>query len=105
MSGERGEAHRDRLAVADVGEHLIEDRQRGERGRGAQPGLVQERSQPERLQRHCLPTGVRAAQDDSAQPAELQVDRHGGRAVEERMPRSHEPHLLADLDRRAAEAG
>ena len=76
MPGERREAHLDRLPVADVGEHLVEHRQRRRLGRHAQPGLVQQRGEPERLQRDRLAARVRPADHERAQRAEVEVDRH-----------------------------
>jgi hypothetical protein len=78
VPGEGREAHLDRLLVADVGKHLVEHGESRLRGRRAQPGLVEERSQPERLQRNGLAAGVRPADHQRAQRAEVEVDRHGG---------------------------
>ena len=63
-----------------VGEHVVEDRQRRLRGGRPQPRLVQQRGDPERLQRDRLAAGVRAADDERAQAAEVEVDRHRRRA-------------------------
>ena len=104
VAGEGREAHLDRLPVADVREHLVEDRQRGRVRRRAQPGLVQQRGEAERLQGDGLAAGVRAADHERAQAAEVEVDRHGGLGVEQRMARADQPHLVRDLDGRAAPA-
>ena len=74
------------------------------RGRRAQAGLVEQRREAERLQRDGLAAGVRPADDERAQRAEVEVDRHRRRRVEQRMPRAEQPHLVRDLDRRAAPA-
>ena len=78
VAREGREAHLDRLPVADVREHLVEDGQRGRLGRRAQPRLMQQRGEPERLQRDRLAARVRAADHERAQAAEVEVDRHGG---------------------------
>ena len=103
-AGEGREAHLDRLLVADVGEHLVEDRQRRLRRRRAQARLVEQRGEAERLQRDRLAAGVRPADHERPQRAEVEVDRHGRRRVEQRMPRAEQPHLVRDLHRRAAPA-
>ena len=77
MAGEGREAHLDRLPVADVGEHLVEDGQRRRLGGGPQPRLVQERGEPERLQRDRLAAGVGAADHERPQATEVEIDRHG----------------------------
>ena len=46
---------------------------------------MQERREPERLQRHRLAAGVRAADHERAQGAEIEVDRNGELRVEERV--------------------
>ena len=58
------------------------------RGRRPQAGLVEQRGEPERLQRDRLAARVRAADDERAQAAEVEVDRHGGVAVEQRVARA-----------------
>ena len=65
---------------------------------------MEQRGQAERLQRDRLAAGVRPADDERAEVAEIEVDRDGGRRVEQRVPRAEEPHLVRDLDRRAAPA-
>ena len=76
VAREGREAHRDRLLVADVCEHLVEDGQLDlVRGR-PQPALVEHRRQAERLQGDGLAAGVRAGDHDRAQVVELEVDRH-----------------------------
>ena len=64
---------------------------------GREPGLVQQRGEAERLQRHRLAARVRAADHEHAQAAELEVDRHrrrrgraagGARRAAARRPRS-----------------
>jgi len=79
-----------------VGQDLVEHRQLDVLGRGPQPALVQERRQADRLQRDGLAAGVRAGDDDGAKCAGLEVDRHGRRGIEERVPR------LAQRDAAAA---
>ena len=101
---ERREAHRDRLLIADVGEQAVEHGQHRTRRGRPQPRLMQERRDTERLQGDGLPAGVRAADDERAQVAEVEVDRHGRRRVEEWMPRAEQPHLLGRLDGRAVPA-
>ena len=54
---------------------------------GRRPAWWSTRGEAERLQRDGLAARVRAADDERAQPAEVEVDRHGGRRVEQRMPR------------------
>ena len=88
VAGERREAHGDRLLVADVAQDLVEHGQCGFVGRWAQPALVQYGSEPERLQRDRLAAGVRAADHDRTEVAGLEVDRHCGGGVEQRVPRS-----------------
>ena len=102
MGGERRQAHLDRLAVADVREHLVEDRQRRGVGRRPQPRLMEERREPDRLQRNGLAAGVRAADHERADAAELEVDRDRRRRAEQRMTGADEPHVVRDLDRCAA---
>ena len=67
----------DRLLVADVGEDVAQDRQaRAGRGRHVEPGLVHEREQAERPQRHGLAAGVRTGDDERrVAVAEPDVDR------------------------------
>ena len=48
--------------------------------------------------------GVRAADDERAQLAEIEVDRHGRRRVEQRVARAGQPHRVGELDLRAAPA-
>ena len=81
------------LLVADVGHDLPEDGQpRAVGGRNAQAGLVHERQEAERLQRHGLPAGIRAGDDEGAVAeavTEAQVDRHR-RVAEQRVARREE---------------
>ena len=102
VPGEGREAHLDRLPVADVCEHLVEDRQRNRLRRRAEAGLVEQRRQADRLQRHRLAAGVRAADHERAQRLQLEIDRHRHRGIEERVPGSHQPHLVRDLHGRTA---
>ncbi len=95
---ERGQALGDRLVVADVGEHPVEHRQAGPRGRHPQAALVQHRQQPERLQRHGLAAGVRAGDHQRPDALERQVDRHGRRRVEQRMAGGAQVDLGRRLD-------
>ncbi len=104
MAGEGGEAHLDRLPVADVGEHAVEHRQRRLRRRRAQAGLVEERREPERLERDRLAARVRPADDEGAQPVEVEVDGNRGRTVEQRVARREQAHLAADRHFGAAPA-
>ena len=104
VAGEGREAHLDRLAVADVGEHLVEDGQRRRLGGRPEAGLVQERREPERLQRDRLAARVRAADHERAQRPELEVDRHGRLRVEQRVPRLEQLHLVGDRHLGAAPA-
>ena len=77
VPGEGGQRLGDRLLVADVGEDVAEDRQRGAGRRGdVQAGLVHEAQQPQRPQRDGLAAGVRAGHDERAVAlAEADVDR------------------------------
>ena len=104
MGRERREAHRDRLLVADVGQDLVEDRERRLVRRRPKAALVQHGGEAECLQRDGLPARVRAADDERAQRAELEIDRHGGRAVEERVPGSAEDDIVAFRHKGAAPA-
>ena len=58
--------------------------------------LVQDGREPERLQRHGLAARVRAADDDRAQPSQVEVDRHRRRGIEQRVPCAEQAHLVAD---------
>ena len=98
VAGEGREAHLDRLPVADVGEHLVEDGQRGRLRRRAQAGLVEERGEAERLQRHRLAARVRAADHErrAATPARGRSapppqDRAAGAALRPAAPRPRSP--------------
>ena len=102
VRGEGREAHRDRLLVADVDEDLVEDGQRRLVRRWPQTALVERGGEPEGLQRHGLAARVRPADHERAQAAELEVDRHGGGAVEQRVPRSAQDDLPARRHHRAA---
>ncbi len=71
----------DRLVVADVGEHRIEDRQLGALGRDRNARLRHQRQQTNGLQRHGLAAGVGTADDDLAMLAvELDGERNDGNA-------------------------
>ena len=98
MAGERREAHRDRLLVADVGEDGVEDGKRGLVGGRPEPALVQQRREAERLQRDGLAARVRARDDERPQVAELEVDRHRCGRVEERVPRAEKDDVVTDRD-------
>ena len=104
VRGEGGEAHLDRLLVADVREQPVEDRERRGDGRWAQPALVQHRCQAERLQRHRLAARVRPADHDGPQRPEVEIDRNGGGGIEQRVPGGQKSNLVGDLHRRPAPA-
>ena len=89
VAGEGREAHLDRLPVADVGEHLVEDGQRGRLGRRPQARLVQQRGEAERLQRDRLAARVRPA-DRRARAGRRGRGRSARRIVgiEQRMARA-----------------
>ena len=78
VAAERREALSDRLLVPDVGEHVAEDRQLAAAlGGDLQPGLVHEREQAERAQRHGLAAGVGPGDDErGVAVAEPDVDGH-----------------------------
>src|SRR5262249_36167274 len=57
-----------------------------------------------RLQRDGLAAGVRPADDQRVQIAEIEVDRNGSRSVEQRMACTDEANLVRRLDRRTAPA-
>ncbi len=104
MRREGRKAHRDRLLVADIDEDLVEDRQRGLVGGRPKPALMQDCGESERLQRHRLAAGVRAADHERAEGAELEVDRNGGARLEQRMASSAENDLVARSHERPAPA-
>ena len=93
VARERRERLGDALLVADVGHDPPEDRQpRAVGRRDAQPGLVHERQEAERLQRDRLAAGVRPGDDQGpiAEPvAETQVDRDR-RVAQQRMARGEQ---------------
>ncbi len=97
VAGERREAHLDRLAVADVGEHLVEHRQRRLGSRRAKTALMEQRRQAERLQRNRLAARVRTADHERAELTEVEIDRNRRRAVEQRMTRADESHHVGHL--------
>ena len=101
VSGERGEAHLDRLLVADVGQHVVEDGQLGVLGRRAQAALVH-RGEPEGLERDGLTARVGAADHDCPQVARLEVDRHRGPGIQQRMPRPAQANLVPGCHLRPA---
>ena len=73
----RAQALLDRLVVADVRQHLLEQRELGLRRRHRQPRLRHQRQQPHGLQRHRLAAGVGAAdQQGAALLVQLQAERH-----------------------------
>ena len=86
MAGERREAHRDGLFVADVGQDGVEDGERGLVGGRPEPALMQQRREAERLQRDGLAAGVRPRDDERPEVVELEVDRHRDRRIEQRVP-------------------
>ena len=71
----------DALLVADVGEHLLEDRHpRAGVGGDMQAALRHQRQQAHGLERHRLAAGVRAGdQQDAEAAAQLDGDRHDAR--------------------------
>ena len=93
VAAEGGERLRDALLVADVGHDPAEDRQARPIGRRhAQPCLVHEREQAERLEADRLAAGVRPGDDEGAVAeavAEAQVDRHGA-VAQQRMARGEQ---------------
>ena len=68
------------LLVADIGEHVVEDRElRALAGRDVQAGLGHDRQQADRLERDRLAAGVRAGHDqDLKSNPEIHVDRRHG---------------------------
>ncbi len=104
MRREGREAHRDRLLVADVDEDLVEDGQRRLVRRRAQAALVEDGREPERLQGHGLAAGVRPADHERAQRAELEVDRDRRGPVEQRVARPEQHDFVALSHERAPPA-
>ena len=104
MRRERREAHRDRLLVADVDEDLVEDGQGGRVRRRPQAALVQDGGEPERLQGDGLAAGVRPADHERAEAAEVEVDRHCRRPVEQRVARPAQHDFVALSHESAAPA-
>ncbi len=94
MRGERRQAHRDRLLVADVDEDRVEDGQRRLVGGRAQAALVESRSEPERLQGHGLAARVRAADHERPERSELEIDRDRRASVQERVAGTAQHDLL-----------
>ena len=85
VRGERAEARRDRLLVADVGEHGPEHGNlRAARSRNQQAGLRHQRQQSRGLQRDGLAAGVRPGDDEHADRRN-QHDVHGNRTVRMRV--------------------
>ena len=97
VAREGREAALDRLLVADVGEHVGDDRQHRALGRHLQPGLVQQHAERERLQRDGLAAGVRAAQDNGAHVFEVEVDADDAARVEQRVTGADERDVAGDL--------
>jgi hypothetical protein len=99
---------RDRLLVADVGEHVPPDREPAAGRRGhVQARLVHEAEQSERAQRDGLAAGVRTGHDERGIPvAEAHVDRDDATA-EARMTGRQEDDLgpLGDLGAAAVHVG
>ena len=72
----------DRLIVADIRQHLLENRKRRFTRRHRHPGLRHERQQSGGLERHRLSAGVRPADEQrAALGIQLQADRHGSLAL------------------------
>ena len=124
VAGERAQALRDRLLVADVGEYRLEHRDLRILGDGdEQAGLRHQRQQPRRLQRDGLAAGVRPGDhQDVHRRNQRDVDgnRLGVGAVVLTLARPHRsaavasgpsagsdapPGSAADGGRRAARAG
>ena len=91
MSAEGGEVRGDRLVVSDVGEDLAKDRQRTPgANRGNDPALGQQGGEPNRLEHHRLPPGVRARHEEGPDPVdqcEIEGDHHGKPVEQERVTR------------------
>ncbi len=104
VSREGRERRRDGLLVADVGQHVGEDRQTRALGRDVQAALVQQRAQPERLQRDRLAARVGSAEHEHPDAREREIDRHDGRRIEQRMAGGDELDVAGRLDRAAAPA-
>ena len=105
VARERRQRLGDRLLVADVGEDVAEHRQpRAGRGRQVQAGLVHQREQPERAQRHGLAAGVRAGDDEGREAVtESDVDGHDVPG-QTRVARGQEDDLRARRRLRAGRA-
>ena len=105
MPGERREAHLDRLLVADVCEHLVEDRQRRRRRpAGGGRDWWSSAARPSVFSATVLPPVFGPLITSACSVPEVEIDRHGRRRIEQRVPRADQPHLVRDLDRRAAPA-
>ena len=65
---------------------------------------MQQRREAECLQRHRLPAGIGPADDERAQFAEVEVDRHRLRGIEQRMSCSDQPDRVGCANLRAAPA-
>ena len=104
VSRERRERGRDGLLVTDVGQHVGEDRKARTLGGDVQAALVQERAQPERLQRNRLAARVGSAEHEYADAREREIDRNDCRRVEQRVARGDQLDVLGRLDRAAAPA-
>ena len=87
VARERGQAVRDGLVVADVGEHRLEDAQpRAGARRDVEPGLGHQDQQSRGLQGHGLAAGVGTRYDEGpGRGGDLDVDRH--RAIDSRFLR------------------
>ena len=82
VRGEGAEVLLDRLVVADIGQHLLEERKLGLGGGHGQAGLRHQAEQPDGLQRDRFAAGVGAADEQrAALLVEFQTDRHGGFAA------------------------
>ena len=100
VRGERREVLLDGLVIADVGEHGIEHRQLGALGRDRDSGLRHQHQQADGLERHRLPAGVGAADDElMVGRFELDCDRHDARAA--RLQRALERGMAGVAEERA----
>ena len=66
VRGKRAEAFLNRLVIADVGQHLVEQRELGFGGGHRQPGVRHQREQADGLQCDRLAAGIRAADEQCA---------------------------------------
>ena len=99
----RAEVFLNRLVIADIGQHLFEDREFGFRRRHRQRGLRHQAEQPHGLERHRFAAGVGAADEQRAALAlEIERDRNGlalappEHVFEQRMARLAQQQPLAE---------